>query len=237
MLMDNVIKEYVEKRQYTVMIAHQSSIIYLGIKRLLDEDGKFFTLESRNINILLNETNEVVDILFVDLVTLSDYHSQIERLINIKGVKVVILDDQHHQVNMDELILSDVHGYLDISMSKESFILAINNIIEGKYYFHHFLSKDLIDGYLDVLNRSKFGRSKNDYVDKKNPKVPYTITKRELEIVHLIVDGMNNEQMAEALQVSEKTIKNHLSSIFKKLNVNSRTQVAVIAIKEGWVSL
>ena len=116
-------------------------------------------------------------------------------------------------------------------------IFSFNDIIEGKYYFHPSLTKDIIDGYLDLLNRIKYGRSRNDHGYKKNIMAPYNITKRELEVVHSIVNGMNNEQMAETLQVSEKTIKNHLSSIFKKLNVESRTQVAIKAITEGWVSI
>src|SRR5699024_1669581 len=144
---------------------------------------------------------------------------------------------QHNRIHVKELILLDVYGYLDIGMSKESFTSAINDIIEGKYYFHPSLTKDLIDGYLDLLDRIKYGRSRNDSGNKTNTMSQDNSTKLKLEVIHLIVNGMNNERIAETLQVSEKTIKNHLSSIFKKLNAESRTQVAIMEITEGWVSL
>ena len=231
--------EYAEKKQYNVMIALNTPLIQVGIERVLEEDGKFFVLKGKSIREFLIETDKVVDILFIDFATFSEHLAQMEQLINEKNVKVVILDDQHQhqQVNVEKLISLNVHGYLDIGMSEESFILAVNEILDGKYYIHPSLTKDLVDGYLDLLNRIHFGESKNDDVDKKNAISPYNITKRELEVVHLIVEGLNNEQMAESLQVSEKTVKNHLSSIFKKLNVNSRTQVAIKAITEKWVSL
>src|SRR5699024_9038089 len=235
--MENLIMSYVEEEQYKVMVAVKKPLIHLGIEILLNEDGKFTILENKNIDDLLSETDEAIDMLFVDSASFSEHYSQIEALINQTNSKVVVLGDQHNPIHVNELIMLDVYGYLDIGMSEESFTSAINEIIEGKYYIHSSLTKDLIEDYLDLLNRIKYGRSKIDNGDKKNNPIPYNITKRELEVVHLIVDGMNNEQMAEALQVSEKTIKNHLSSIFKKLNVNSRTQVAIRAITEGWVSL
>ena len=235
--MENIIKRYVEKDQYKVMVAVKKPLIHLGIERLLNEDGKFMIVENKNIDDLLGEANDTIDMLFVDFASFSEHYSQIETLINQTNIKVVVLGDQHNRIHVKELIFLDVYGYLDIGMSKESFTSAINDIIEGKYYFHPSLTKDIIDGYLDLLDRIKYGRSRNDRGDKRNPMSPYNITKRELEVVHLIVNGMNNERMAETLQVSEKTIKNHLSSIFKKLNAESRTQVAIKAITEGWVSL
>lgn len=235
--MVNVIKEYAEKKKYQVMIALKTPLIHLGIERLLEEDRKFIILKSKSIGNFLAKMDKVVDILFVDFAIFSEHFVQMKELINEKNVKVVILGNQHHQVNVKELMLLNVHGYLDVGIDKESFTLAVNEILDGKYYFHSSLTKDLVDGYIDLLNRINVGRSENDGRDKTNTIIPYNITKRELEVVHLIVEGLNNEDIAERLQVSEKTIKNHLSSIFKKLKVNSRTQVAIKAIKERWVSL
>src|SRR5699024_11103330 len=204
-------KEYVEKKQYNVMIALNTPLIQVGIERVLEEDGNFFVLKGKSIREYLIETDKVVDILFIDYATFSEHLAQMEQIIHEKNVKVVILDDQHQQqqVNVEKLISLNVRGYLDIGMSEESFTLAVNEILDGKYYIHPSLTKDLVDGYLDILNRIHFGESKNDGIDERNTIIPYNITKRELEVVHLIVEGLNNEQMAERLQVSEKTVKNH----------------------------
>ena len=59
------------------------------------------------------------------------------------------------------------------------------------------------------------------------------LSKRETEVIKLIVDGMSNKEISSALVLSEKTVKNHVSRIFSKLNVNARTQAAVIAMRQG----
>ena len=59
------------------------------------------------------------------------------------------------------------------------------------------------------------------------------LSKRETEVIKLIVDGLSNKEISSALVLSEKTVKNHVSRIFSKLNVNARTQAAVIAMRSG----
>jgi DNA-binding NarL/FixJ family response regulator len=60
-----------------------------------------------------------------------------------------------------------------------------------------------------------------------------TISLRESEIIKLIADGMSNKEISCTLNLSEKTVKNHLSRIFSKLHIKSRTQVVIHAIKTG----
>ena len=57
------------------------------------------------------------------------------------------------------------------------------------------------------------------------------LTPRETEVLLLIADGMNNKEIADELYISEKTVKNHVSSIFRKLNVSDRTQAAIYVFK------
>lgn len=76
--------------------------------------------------------------------------------------------------------------------------------------------------------------------EEEQPKVRrplHLYTKRECEVLQLLTDGKSNRQIAEALNISEKTVKNHVSSLFKKMKVNDRTQAVVTAIKNNWVEL
>ena len=61
------------------------------------------------------------------------------------------------------------------------------------------------------------------------------LTPRELEVLRLIAQGASNREVARTLYISEKTCKNHISSIFAKLRVSDRTQAAIYAIRQGWV--
>lgn len=63
------------------------------------------------------------------------------------------------------------------------------------------------------------------------------MTRRECEVLQLLAYGKSNRAIGEALCISEKTVKNHVSSILQKLNVNDRTQAVVVAIKNGWVEV
>lgn len=63
------------------------------------------------------------------------------------------------------------------------------------------------------------------------------LTKREVEVLKLIASGMFNKEIASTLCISERTVKNHVSNIFKKIEVSDRTQAAVFAIKIIWLIL
>jgi DNA-binding NarL/FixJ family response regulator len=70
------------------------------------------------------------------------------------------------------------------------------------------------------------------------PQLPYErLTQRELEVLQSAADGLTNREIAERLFISEKTVKNHISNIFSKLNVNDRTQAILYALRQGLVSV
>ena len=70
-----------------------------------------------------------------------------------------------------------------------------------------------------------------------SPREDDDLTKREVEILKLLAEGLFNKEIAIKLDISEKTVKNHISNIFKKIKVNDRTQAAVYAIKRNFVDL
>jgi len=63
------------------------------------------------------------------------------------------------------------------------------------------------------------------------------LTKRELEVLIEVANGMSNKEIALNLDISERTVKNHISNIFKKIDVSDRTQAAVFAIKNNIIKV
>ncbi len=63
------------------------------------------------------------------------------------------------------------------------------------------------------------------------------LTRREMKILELIVDGLSNKEIAFKLGISQQTVKNHVTSILAKLNLSDRTQAAIYALRRGWVRL
>ena len=72
--------------------------------------------------------------------------------------------------------------------------------------------------------------------DKDGAKIDL-LTRRELEVLKLLAVGMYNKEVAEKLDISERTVKNHVSNIFKKIEVTDRTQAAVFAIRNNLVEV
>jgi DNA-binding NarL/FixJ family response regulator len=83
----------------------------------------------------------------------------------------------------------------------------------------------------------------NRGVEAKSPYAPDSsehyspLSPREMEILQYVTNGMSNKEIASRLQISQQTVKNHMTSILKKLNVQDRTQAAVTALRHGWVRL
>ena len=72
-------------------------------------------------------------------------------------------------------------------------------------------------------------------VRKPNGKAFSTLSERELEVVRLVAEGLSNKEIGSRLRLSDKTVKNHISHILAKMSLTARTQIAVHAIRSGFV--
>ena len=154
---------------------------------------------------------------------------------NMNGIEV--LRELRKKNNSTKVLVLTVHGEDDyfiraISNGADGYILkdsdinelkqAINIILKGESYIQSSL--------LPILD--------SDMVESKDEKEKLeSLTKREMEILKRIADGMLNKEIAVCLNISERTVKNHISNIFKKIDVSDRTQAAVFAIKNHIVKI
>jgi NarL family two-component system response regulator LiaR len=113
-------------------------------------------------------------------------------------------------------------GYLLKDVSPPDLARAIQAVHEGETQLHPDITKKLMDQFVSP---------------KVEPTaVPDELTARELEVLRLIAQGMSNRELAQALVISEKTVKTHVSNILSKLHLADRTQAAIYAYKHGLVS-
>lgn len=115
--------------------------------------------------------------------------------------------------------------------STNEIIQTIRRLVQGEYPINESLH-DRPKVAEHVLQQFQELSSQSDTGDLISP-----LTKRETEILEYIAKGFLNKQIASELDISEQTIKNHVTSILRKLNANARTEAVVIGIKRGIISI
>ncbi|NHM27269.1 response regulator transcription factor [Desulfofundulus sp. TPOSR] len=134
--------------------------------------------------------------------------------------KVIALTIHDQEEYLFELIRAGVSAYLLKDVSPDKLLEAILGVTRGE----SFISPRLAAKVFQEFNR-RTGKAGN------------ILTNRELEILQLLAQGESNKSIAQKLFISEKTVKNHLTNIFQKLNVNDRTQAVLYAIKNKLVQV
>lgn len=160
------------------------------------------------------------------------------------STKVIILSIHDDESYVFESLRKGASGYLLKDMEAESLIEAIRLVARGQAYVHPKVTGSLIDELKrlsvqesDERTTSSKERDLTPANDMQHFAYRSTLTNREEEVLKLMARGCNNRVIGETLFISEKTVKNHVSSILQKMDVQDRTQAVITAIKQGWVEL
>ena len=209
-----------------VMLADDHLLMREGIRQLLEFDGSIEVIAEAGDG---EECIEKLKLSNPDVLLL-DINMQkkngIEVLEEIKNqkmsVKVLILTVHNEIEYLIKAVDIGVDGYILKDSESAELKRAINLVMNGESYIQPKL--------VPVLNNRLVARD----VDKD--KID-SLTSRELEVLIQVANGMINKEIATTLNISERTVKNHISNIFKKIEVSDRTQAAVFAIKNDLIKL
>src|SRR5690625_2407874 len=143
---------------------------------------------------------------------------------NNQQAKVAVLLTEPKERLLKKLFRSNLAGYLSKDMELQDIKLAIEMMLNDEIYIHPKLSQIFLTDYIHLTSKRK--KRPNDI-----------LTEREWEILELIVKGKKTKEMGDLLYISSKTVANHISSIYRKLNVRDRVGAVIFAVKEGWFVL
>lgn len=209
-----------------VILTDDHILIREGIKQLLEFDGTMEVVAQAGDGLeCLKVCNEVeADILLLDInmPNMSGLDALKELRKNKNDIKVLILTVHNETEYLVKATEIGVDGYILKDSGIEELKSAINVIIKGE----SFIQPSLIP----ALNNFLINK------DMEQDKIS-SLTKRELEILKEVSIGKINKEIAIDLNITERTVKNHMVSIFKKIDVNDRTQAAVFAIKNNLVNI
>ena len=209
-----------------VMLADDHILMREGIKQLLEFDGSIEVIDEANDGeeCLKKIAESKPDILLLDINMPKKNGIQVLQEIKENGIKIrVLILTVHNEI---EYLLKAVDIGADGYMIKDADFAELKRAIETVISGESYIQPNLIP----ALNRKLVMRDvEKDKVD--------SLTKRELEVLVRVAEGMLNKEIALSLNISERTVKNHISNIFKKIDVADRTQAAVFAIKNDIVKL
>lgn len=209
-----------------LMIIDDHSMVREGLKQLLelDDDLSVISQASDGLEGLKKIEEDKPDVLLLDI-----------NMPNMNGLEL-LEELKEKKIDLKVLILT-IHNEIDYLMKaveigcdgyvlKDSDSNLLKKAIYSVYQGESFIQPSLTP----ALNAGLASKTMID--DKVNE-----LTRREVEVLKLIAEGLFNKEIAATLDISERTVKNHVSNIFKKIDVSDRTQAAVFAIKNNLVNL
>lgn len=149
------------------------------------------------------------------------------------GVRAVILTAYDDEEQLFHAIRSGAYAYFSKEVSPSRIVEVVRQVSQGQYVVgDKVMSEDAIAPWL-LHASERFAITTGDELQEAF--VP--LSPREMEIIRYITRGYSNKMIAHRLGISHQTVKNHMTSILRKLDVEDRTQAAIYAIRHGWVRL
>jgi DNA-binding NarL/FixJ family response regulator len=219
-----------------ILIAEDHALFRQGVRRVLSmepdlqvtgeaQDGKEAIMLAQKLQ---------PDVILMDINMPKQNGLQATRDIKsaMENVAIIVLTAYDDEEQLFLALRSGASAYFSKEVLPDTLINAIRVVSQGKYVVgeqimdHQQLHRWLLRRFEDLaLNGGEDG------------KTLMPLTSREMEILEHITRGASNKAIAQALGISQQTVKNHMSSILRKLSVADRTEAAVLALRRGWIRL
>lgn len=207
-----------------VMLVDDHKMVREGMKQILEFDNtiKVIAEASSGIECLEILKENIPDVLLLDINMPEMNGIEVVKKIRKNNVPVKILMLTVHKEVEYLLHLMDlgIEGYILKDSDSTELLKAIEMVVRGEKY----IQAELMPALNSKLVKRDTDRDKLDM-----------LTDREIEVLKLVAEGKFNKEIAAQLHISERTVKNHISNIFKKIDVSDRTQAAVFAIKNNMI--
>jgi DNA-binding NarL/FixJ family response regulator len=222
--------------QTKLLLVDDHALFRMGMRGLLEREPDFLIVgeadDSRSAIELALDTSP--DIILMDLTLPSPGGIETTQRIKreLPSVGIIVLAQNEEEDALFDAIKAGAAAFILKDVGPDDLVTIIRRVSDGEY-----LINDKVFAKPAVASRVlKEFRELAVYGQDAAP-IFAPLSPREVEILDNIAQGMTNKQVAYALSISEQTVKNHMSSILRKLSVNDRTQAVVYAMRQGWIRM
>jgi DNA-binding NarL/FixJ family response regulator len=219
-----------------ILLVDDHALFRMGMRQILEREPDFEIVgEAEDGREAFNMAMESgPDIVLLDLSLPApggiETTQRIKREVPSAGIIALAVAEDEDQ--LFEAIKAGAAAFILKDINPDDLVTIIRRVRAGEY-----LINDKVFARPSVASRVlKEFRELAVYGQEAAP-IFAPLSPREVEILDNIAKGMTNKQVAYALTISEQTVKNHMSSILRKLSVNDRTQAVVYAMKQGWIRI
>lgn len=220
-----------------VMIVDDHPLFRSGLKAALDleDDIEIAGISENGEQALQQIERSRPDVVLLDVNLPGMNGLQVARQIQAEydNIAIVILTAYHDNEQLIHALRSGASAYRPKDVDARELVRTIREVADG-----YFLAdgKRMSRNERDTWLADQIDETTGPYmIDNEGHYIP--LSPREMEILEHVTQGMINKEIASKLGISQQTVKNHMTSILKKLNVKDRTQAAVSALRRGWVRI
>lgn len=217
-------------KKIRILIVDDHQLIINGIRAMLEPIETFSIVGEANDGkeAILKAVELTPDVIIMDISMpeLSGFESSQIILKKLPNTKILALTQHEESEYVMQMMNAGAFGYLLKNTRKEEFIEAIKTVSRGEKYF----GKKISDLLLNNLIQSKQNNKEEDKAEVK-------LTKREKEIIQKIAEELSNQQIADKLNISLRTVETHRRNIMQKLDVNNAVSLIRYAVQNHLVSL
>ena len=233
--MNNNLNPNNNKNKIQVFVISQQSLFLQAIEQTFVDTEDIMIIGSTDVNsdVLKAIDNLPPDVALLDLDGSSEDSLDLARKIKQRSpnIGVVMLTSNPDDNQLFLALKAQAVAYFSKEITGEQLIEVVRRVSRGEHPINESLTtRPKVAEH--VLQQFQELTSKNEAEAYISP-----LTPREIEILQYIAQGYLNKQIAAELGISEQTIKNHVTSILRKLNANARTEAVVVAIKQGLIKI
>lgn len=223
------------KNKIQVFVISQQSLFKQGVEQTFSEieDISISGITEVDDSVVKAIDNLPPDVALLDIDGPSDNGIELAKKIKQRSpnIGVIVLSSNMDDNQLFLALKAQAVAYLSKEVTAEQLVETVRRVARGEHPINEYLT-DRPKVAEHVLQQFQELSARSEAEAFMSP-----LTPREIEILQYIAEGYLNKQIAAELGISEQTIKNHVTSILRKLNANARTEAVVVAIKQGLITI